>query len=119
MTSLPSTAIKGAQPSIPELVNIRMVYTLCKDAEADANAARAAVKASSETATIPDHDRRLMKERFFKLHGWYVSEKKLLHIDLLNQLFVPAYVLAQSAQVPSPFAASVVRCRAFGHRGVP
>ena len=26
----------GAQPSIPELVNIRMVYTLCKEAEADA-----------------------------------------------------------------------------------
>ena len=66
----------GARPSIPELVNIRMVYTLCKDAEADAKAARAAVKASPETATIPDHDKRLMKEMFLNLHGWIISEKK-------------------------------------------
>ena len=77
----------GARPSIPELVNIRMVYTLCKDAEADAKAARAVVKASPETATIPDHDKRLMKEMFLNLHGWIISEKKLLNIDLLNQLF--------------------------------
>ena len=43
----------GRRPGIPELVNIRMVYTLCKDAEADAKATRAVVKASPETASIP------------------------------------------------------------------
>ena len=47
----------GGRPGIPELVNIRMVYTLCVEAEADAKATRAAVKASPETASIPEHDK--------------------------------------------------------------
>ena len=28
-----------------------------------------------------------MKDMFFSLHGWYMPEKKMLHIDLKNLLF--------------------------------
>ena len=77
----------GHRPKIGDLVNIRMVFTLCKDADAAEKSARAAVKASPDTATIPDHDKRLLRDMFFQKHGWHIVEKKLPCTDLINQLF--------------------------------
>ena len=77
----------GNRPTIGELVNMRMVYTVCRDADAEERAARAAAKASPETAKIPDHDKRMMRTLFYGLHGWYASEKKLLNSDLVDNLY--------------------------------
>ena len=67
----------GGRPDIGELVNIRMAFIMCKDAESDAKAVRAAVRASPDIAAIPDNDKRVLKELFFRRHGWYLSDKKV------------------------------------------
>ena len=77
----------GARPTIGELVNMRMVYTVCKDADAEERAAKALAKSSPETAKIPEHDKRIMRTLFFNRHGWYASEKKMLNSDLVDNLF--------------------------------
>ena len=101
----------GGRPKIPDLVNIRMVYTLCKNADEDEKAARAAAKASPDTAKIPEHDKKLLREMFFSLHGWYMSEKRLLNTDLVDQLF---HQLASSPKTLKFYLPSQLRLAGFG-----